>query len=79
LTALRCWQSKSYLRTTRFNEKIDGYLAAGVLLVWVIDPHRRTVAVYRPGAEPELVNVRQELAAEPHLPGFRVPAARLFE
>jgi Uma2 family endonuclease len=61
------------------NEKIDGYLAAGVLLVWVIDPHRRTVAVYRPGAEPELVNVRQELAAEPHLPGFRVPAARLFE
>jgi Uma2 family endonuclease len=61
------------------NEKIDGYLTAGVPLVWVIDPHRRTVTVYRPGAEPELVNVRQELAAEPHLPGFRVPVARLFE
>jgi Uma2 family endonuclease len=61
------------------DEKITAYLGAGVALVWVIDPRRRTVLVYRPGAEPELVNVRQELAAEPHLPGFRMPAARLFE
>jgi Uma2 family endonuclease len=60
------------------NEKIDDYLDAGVALVWVIDPYRRTVAVYRPGAEPELVNARQALTAEPHLPGFSVPAARLF-
>ena len=60
-------------------EKVDDYRAAGVPLVWVIDPYDRTVKVYRPGAEPELVNARQELFAEPHLPGFRVPAARLFE
>jgi hypothetical protein len=37
------------------------------------------VTVYRPGTEPELFNVRQELSGEPHLPGFRVPVARLFE
>jgi Uma2 family endonuclease len=60
------------------NEKIDGYLQAGVLLVWVIDPHDRTVLIYRPGTEPELVNVRQELSGEPHLPGFRVPVAQFF-
>jgi Uma2 family endonuclease len=60
------------------NEKIDDYLAAGVPLVWVIDPHHRTVEIYRPGAEPEMVNVRQELSGEPHLPGFRVPVAQLF-
>jgi len=60
------------------NEKIDDYLAAGVALVWVINPHRRTVKIFRPGAEPELVNVRQELSGEPHLPGFRVPVAQLF-
>jgi Uma2 family endonuclease len=60
------------------NEKIDGYLAAGVALVWLIDPHRRTVQVLRPGAEPELVTVLQELSGEPHLPGFRVPVAQLF-
>jgi Uma2 family endonuclease len=59
-------------------EKIREYLDAGVPLVWIIDPDFRTVVVYRPDAEPELFNVRQELSAEPHLPGFRVPVARIF-
>ena len=63
----------------QIDEKIDGYLQAGVALVWVIDPHDRTVTIYRPGQEPEFVNVRQELSGDPHLPGFRVPAAHLFE
>lgn len=61
------------------NDKIDMLLTAGVPLVWIIDPRRRTVTVHRPGAEPELVNVRQELSGEPHLPGFHIPVARLFE
>ena len=60
------------------DEKVDTYLAAGVHLVWVMHPHNRTVTVHRPGAEPELVNVTQDLSGEPHLPGFRVPVARLF-
>src|SRR6516164_11669467 len=34
------------------NEKIDEYLDAGVLVVWVVDPHDRTVTVYRPGGRP---------------------------
>jgi Uma2 family endonuclease len=59
-------------------EKIDDYLSAGVPLVWVINPHRRTVQILRPGVEPEFVNARQELSGEPHLPGFRVPVAQLF-
>jgi len=61
------------------NEKIDEYLDAGVLVVWVIDPHDRTVTVYRPGTRPETFNDAQELTAEPHLPGFRVAIAQLFE
>jgi Uma2 family endonuclease len=60
------------------NEKIDVYLRAGVRLVWVVDPHHRTVEIFRPGAEPEQVNVRQELSGDPELPGFRVPVAQLF-
>ncbi len=60
------------------DEKIDEYLQAGVALVWVIDPHHRTVEIFRPGEEPEMVNVRQDLSAEPHLPGFRIPVAQLF-
>jgi Uma2 family endonuclease len=60
------------------DDKIDEYLRAGVTLVWVINPYRRTVQIYRPNEEPELVNVRQELTAEPHLPGLRVRVADLF-
>ena len=62
----------------QINEKIDEYLSAGVALVWVIDPHDRTVLIYRPGQEPELVNVRQELSGGPHLAGFGVAVAQLF-
>ena len=61
------------------HEKITVYQAAGVPLVWVLHPYDRTVTVYRPDAEPDLLNVREELSGEPHLPGFRVPVARLFE
>jgi Uma2 family endonuclease len=61
------------------NDKIDEYLSAGTPLVWIVDPHFRTVTVYRRGAAPELVNVDQELTAEPHMPGFRVRVAELFK
>jgi Uma2 family endonuclease len=60
------------------HEKIDEYLAAGVPLVWVVNPADRTVRVYRPDVRPQLFNDEQELAGDPHLPGFRAPVARLF-
>jgi Uma2 family endonuclease len=60
-------------------EKIREYLDAGVLLVWVINPYQRTVTVRRPGERPVMFNDAQELTAEPHLPGFRVAIAQLFE
>jgi len=60
-------------------EKVQEYLDARVSLVWVIDPIFRTVEVHRPGVEPEQFNTRQELTAEPHLPGFRVAVSEIFE
>jgi Uma2 family endonuclease len=60
------------------NEKVEEYLKAGVALVWVVDPHWQTVCIHRQGAAPELVNATQELTGDPHLPGFKVPVARLF-
>ncbi len=60
------------------NEKTDKYLAAGVPLVWIIDPHDRTILVLRPDAPPRLFNVQDELTAEPHLSGFRVAVSRIF-
>ncbi len=61
------------------DEKVDTYLQAGVALVWLVHARRRTVEIIRPGHEPEQVNVRQELAGDPELPGFRVAVAELFE
>lgn len=60
------------------NEKVDEYLATGVALFWVIDPHFRTVTVFRPDAPPQFYNESQELTAEPHLPGFRAAVADIF-
>ncbi len=59
-------------------EKIELYQKHRVPLIWVIDPYDRTVTIYRLDAEPELVNVRQELSGEPFQPGFRVPVAEIF-
>jgi Uma2 family endonuclease len=60
-------------------DKVQEYLDVGVPLVWVVDPIFRTIEVHRPGMEPEQFNMHQELMAEPHLPGFRVALAEIFE
>ena len=59
--------------------KIDQYLATGVMLVWIVDPHFQTVTVHRPGSNPEFFTSDDDLMAEPHLPGFRVAVRSLFE
>ena len=61
------------------NEKIDAYLAARVSIIWIIDPYRRTITVHQPDCEPRFFNIRDELSAEPHLSGFRIPVAQLFQ
>ena len=61
------------------DEKVALYLDAGTLIAWVLNARFRTVIVHRPGVEPVLYNALQELSAEPHLPGFRVAVADLFE
>lgn len=60
------------------DEKIDGYLSAGVPLVWIINPYRRTATIYRPQEPARLVTERDELSGESVLPGFQVPVADLF-
>lgn len=59
--------------------KMKTYRRAKVPIVWLIDTGDRTVTVYRLGAKPRLVDDTMELSGEPELPGFTVPAGRLFE
>ena len=61
------------------DEKIEEYMASGVTLVWAINPKRRTVTVYRPGASPEMLGENNQLDGRPVLPAFQYPIAKLFE
>ncbi|HEX3148278.1 MAG TPA: Uma2 family endonuclease [Gemmataceae bacterium] len=53
------------------NKKIEQYLAAGVRLVWIVDPDLRIVYVHRPNGPNTVVRAPDELSGEDVLPGFR--------
>jgi Uma2 family endonuclease len=59
-------------------ERIDQQLQFGTRLVWLVDPDKRTVTVYRPGQEPYVLTEDQELTGEDVLPDFRCRVAEFF-
>lgn len=63
----------------QIDEKIDAYLAAGVALIWIIDPRRRTAMIYQPDSQPRLVTENDTLEGGDVLPGFGVRFGELFE
>jgi Uma2 family endonuclease len=60
-------------------DKVRDYLDAGVPVVWIVETVFKTVTVYGPGSEPRMFTVKDELTAEPHLPGLRIRVAQVFE
>jgi Uma2 family endonuclease len=59
-------------------EKIEEYLASGVLLVWIISPKPRTVTVHKANVEPVILTESDTLDGENVVPGFQCSIARLF-
>lgn len=59
--------------------KLDDYFAAGVQLVWFIDPASRTAEVYESRNEPCIVLFGESLSGGKVLPGFELPLTLLFE
>ena len=59
-------------------EKVLDYLEAGSRVVWVLDPRRRTVTVYRSRDEIRILGAGEELTADDVLPGFAVPVDEVF-
>ena len=57
-------------RLLPLQRKMADYVANGALLGWLIDPYQRRVHIYRPGAEPEVLDDPETVSAEPDLPGF---------
>jgi Uma2 family endonuclease len=62
----------------KVEEKVEEYLTAGVRLVWVVNPPKRTVRVHR--ADGTITNLREtdELSGEDVVPGFRCRVSELF-
>jgi Uma2 family endonuclease len=52
--------------------KVDDYLAAGVIVVWVPDPAARTVTEYRKDTEPRVYLEDDTLTVEDVIPGFQL-------
>ncbi|MDQ3696023.1 MAG: Uma2 family endonuclease [Chloroflexota bacterium] len=65
-------------RPTEIEEKVQVYLRAGVRLVWVVDPSRRTIQVRTPHGDGPLLTEADELTGGDVYPEFRVAVAQLF-
>ena len=59
-------------------EKVEEWLRAGVSVVWVVDPLRRAVEVFRIDAPVEVLREGSTLTCESLLPGFALPLTTLF-
>jgi Uma2 family endonuclease len=63
---------------TSLQDKMQEYMANGALLGWLIDRKNRTVHVYRPNQEPEILDNPETVSGEPELPGFGLRMAKIW-
>lgn len=65
-------------RPAEVHAKVADYLAAGTRMVWVVDPERERVSVYRSLLQPASVARDETLDGADVLPGYRVLVGDLF-
>jgi len=61
------------------NEKIEDYFSIGVERVWVCEPRRKDILVYRSPLEFIRVDSNEILRGEGILNGFELPLSSLFK
>jgi len=59
--------------------KVRDYLKVGVRVVWVSDPGKRTVTVYRPGEKAKVLHESDVLTIPDIIPGFELPVREVFQ
>lgn len=58
--------------------KVTMYLQAGVRMVWLVDPPKRTITVFQPDEPVATLGVGEMLEGGDVLPGFTIPVAEIF-
>ena len=66
-------------RWSNVTDKLEEYFVIGVKVVWVADPRKKYIYVYRSPTEMERLTANDDLADDEVLRGFRVPVAEFFE
>ncbi len=61
------------------DQKLLDYFAAGVLLVWYVDPVHRTVQTFTAPDQSVLLAEDESLCGDPVLPGFVLPLREIFQ
>jgi Uma2 family endonuclease len=59
-------------------ENVDQWLDAGTTLVWVVNPRRRTVTVYRSRREVTILSESDELDGGEVVPGFKIRVSEIL-
>ncbi len=61
------------------HEKLAGYFAVGVNIVWVVDPQLQQIHVFRALDDVSLLTKEDTLTGEDVLPGFTLPLTELLD
>ena len=73
--------SPSDIKNQRYEDlqaKMQEYLDNGVKLGWLIEPSAKTVEIYRPNQQVEILNNPQTLSGENILPEFSLDLSEIF-
>ena len=66
-------------RPGEVQRKVADYFAAGVQLVWLVDPDDQSVEIWTPGGLDRHCTAAETIDGSAVIPGFRCPVARFFE
>ena len=60
-------------------KKAEQWLELGALVVWVVDPQKQIVTVYRFGSEARILTLADKLTGEDVVPGFKILVSEIFD
>jgi Uma2 family endonuclease len=60
-------------------QKMEQWIANGVQLGWLIDPENKTVSIYRPGEQPEILTHPTSVQGHGPIAGFELVMQRIWD